>query len=144
MFNLIEYLYLKQDKNLVYFDCLTGCKSRMYYDRVAKVKYHGCEVDVAFVDVDNLKQVNDSLGHSHGNRYLKAIAEQLRQIRGAKDICRIGGDEFVLIGNLSAADFEDIANISYGIYTKEVYEDMSSAVSKADHDMYLCKSSKKK
>jgi two-component system cell cycle response regulator len=51
-----------------------------------------------FVDVDNLKQVNDSFGHSAGDEALQEVAEVLRaSLRGSDIIARLGGDEFALL-----------------------------------------------
>lgn len=136
MFNLIEFLYLRQKGNLVYYDSLTGARSRQYYDMEAKVKYHGKDVLVAFVDVNNLKQVNDNCGHHVGSALLCRIANDLMNISGKKDVCRIGGDEFVIIGEFDASLLQSVAGISYGVHCKEKYEDMSSAVKKADENMY--------
>lgn len=80
MFNPIEFLYLKQKGNLVYYDSLTGTKSRQYYDMEAKIKYHGKNVLVAFVDVNNLKQINDECGHYVGNTILRRVANDLMNL----------------------------------------------------------------
>ena len=143
MFNFIERLYLMQPKNLVYFDCLTKCKTRMYYDRVAKVKYHKRELNVAFVDVDNLKRINDEYGHVQGSKRLEEIIGQIKKIIGVEDICRIGGDEFIVIGTYDPIALDKIDGISYGVYLKEIYEALSSAVAKADRLMYINKKAKK-
>ena len=51
-----------------------------------------------YVDVDKLKQVNDTYGHLHGDTYLKEIVSIIRAcVRASDEIYRIGGDEFVLI-----------------------------------------------
>lgn len=51
---------------------------------------------VAFVDIDHLKAVNDSLGHAAGDRLITATAERLRDA-GLGDVTRFGGDEFVVV-----------------------------------------------
>lgn len=54
----------------------------------------GC---LAFVDMDNLKKLNDTLGHEAGDRALRLVGEALRTGMGEKDLCcRLGGDEFLL------------------------------------------------
>jgi diguanylate cyclase (GGDEF)-like protein len=56
------------------------------------------QLAVLFLDLDNFKTVNDSLGHEFGDRVLMSIGERLRQVSGeAGFIARLGGDEFTLI-----------------------------------------------
>lgn len=53
---------------------------------------------LCYVDVDKLKQVNDALGHHHGDTYLREVVAVLRSfIRSSDEIYRIGGDEFVVV-----------------------------------------------
>jgi diguanylate cyclase (GGDEF)-like protein len=143
--SLIERLYLKQPDNLAYYDILTGCKNRNYYDLAAKKKWHGKECYVIFVDVDGLKKVNDNSGHNAGSMLLKAISYNL-STSFSGDIIRYGGDEFIIITEDSHPEdyLNRIERISFGFYLKEPYEDLSSAVRKADEKMYLDKSAKKK
>ena len=86
------------------YDALTGLPNRnLLQDRLQQA-VHGYRlprtVAVAFIDLDHFKFVNDSLGHSAGDRLLKGIAERLRAVlRDGDTVARLGGDEFVLIMN---------------------------------------------
>jgi diguanylate cyclase (GGDEF)-like protein len=55
-------------------------------------------VSALFIDLDRLKAINDYLGHTAGDRFIRALAERLGEATGAGDmIARLGGDEFVVI-----------------------------------------------
>ncbi|MGF9567753.1 EAL domain-containing protein [Neorhizobium sp. BT27B] len=58
------------------------------------------KVGVAFIDLDDFKYVNDSLGHSYGDELLQAVAERFSQAVGASGrVSRLGGDEFVIVSS---------------------------------------------
>lgn len=147
MFNLIEWLYLKQPNNLVYYDTLTKIHSRQYYDRIIKTKYIPYDCIIIVIDVDNLKVVNDTKGHNEGSKLIKRVAENIKSIEPL-DCARYGGDEFIVILNNEDYDkleqLKNIEKVSMGYYEKEQYEDMSSAIKKADEDMYKHKKEDKK
>lgn len=89
-------------------DPLTGLPNRnLLQERLdqamASARRLNEQVVVAFVDLDNFKVINDSLGHAAGDRLLVEIASRLRRsLRGVDTVARYGGDEFVLIlGNQS-------------------------------------------
>jgi len=88
---------------LAHHDTLTGLPNRaMFADRareaVAHARRHDKTAAFLFLDMDNFKQVNDSLGHEVGDSLLKAMASRLRaSVRGDDFIARIGGDEFCVL-----------------------------------------------
>ena len=89
--------------HLAYYDALTGLANRaLLHDRInqaiAGAARRGSEVAVAFIDLDNFKLVNDSLGHNVGDELLKIIAARLPPcLRETDTVARLGGDEFVLV-----------------------------------------------
>ncbi|MFS8047785.1 putative bifunctional diguanylate cyclase/phosphodiesterase [Rhizobium sp. BR 314] len=84
-------------------DPLTGMANRALLDRkltlaMQKADSKGSEVALAFLDLDNFKLVNDSLGHSAGDQLLKIVADRIYGLASDHgSIARIGGDEFVII-----------------------------------------------
>ena len=88
---------------LAHHDTLTGLPNRaMFADRareaVAHARRHDKTAAFLFLDMDNFKQVNDSLGHEVGDGLLKLIASRLRaSVRGDDFVARIGGDEFCVL-----------------------------------------------
>ena len=86
-------------------DTLTGLPNRsLCLERLQQLLDASCESGlsfaVAFVDLDRFKMLNDSLGHSFGDRVLLEAAQRLaRGLAGQGQVCRFGGDEFVLLVN---------------------------------------------
>ncbi len=84
-------------------DALTGLANRAYLldelaDRLRGPAVAGAGIGLLFVDLDRFKNINDSLGHSFGDRLLIEIASTLSAAVGANDlVVRLGGDEFVVL-----------------------------------------------
>jgi diguanylate cyclase (GGDEF)-like protein len=85
------------------FDDLTGVLRRgpglaSLTREVARAARTQAPLTVAFIDVDGLKQVNDSLGHAAGDALIRAVSASLeRRLRAADLVFRYGGDEFVCV-----------------------------------------------
>jgi len=84
------------------FDSLTGLPNRRSFDtRLALAFSKENQIEhcaVHFVDLDNFKQVNDTLGHSRGDMLLQVVAERLQSVLRDSDVpARFGGDEFVVL-----------------------------------------------
>ena len=96
--------YQVQLEHQANYDALTGLPNRnLLHDRLRQA-VHGRreprQTAVVFVDLDHFKFVNDSLGHSMGDKLLKGMAERLRSVlREGDTVGRVGGDEFVIILN---------------------------------------------
>ena len=93
-------------------DPLTGLANRALFERQVRrslLRASGPssgEVAVLFLDLDGFKEVNDSLGHDHGDLLLVAVAERLRGcVRDNDTVARLGGDEFaVLVAAVDGAE----------------------------------------
>ena len=88
---------------LAYYDHLSGLPNRaLFLDRLrqalARGERQGRAVTILFLDLDNFKVINDSLGHGVGDRLLAAVAERLRStLRAGDTAARFGGDEFAVL-----------------------------------------------
>lgn len=88
---------------LAHYDPVTGLPNRnLLNDRLAhalrRLDHGPGRIAVMFIDLDNFKTVNDSLGHDVGDRLLKGVAETLSgAVREADTVARAGGDEFVVV-----------------------------------------------
>ncbi len=90
-------------ERLAYYDPLTGfANRRLFNDRLHMALAHSRRTHdplaVVFLDLDQFKTINDSLGHRSGDEVLRAVAERLQGLaRAADTLARLGGDEFVLL-----------------------------------------------
>lgn len=93
----------EQIATLAFHDALTGLPNRrLMLDRLghslasnARTSHHGA---LLFIDLDNFKSLNDTLGHDKGDQLLKLVAQRLvKSIREEDTVARLGGDEFVII-----------------------------------------------
>ncbi|MDK4740008.1 EAL domain-containing protein [Rhizobium sp. CNPSo 3464] len=92
-------------------DALTGLPNRTLLDRklddmLRRANETSRKVAVVFLDIDNFKLVNDSLGHAAGDKLLKIVANRISEEIGQDNlISRIGGDEFILALEQTDEDF---------------------------------------
>jgi diguanylate cyclase (GGDEF)-like protein/PAS domain S-box-containing protein len=104
--------------HLAFHDSLTGLANRaLFRDRVqhalarsSRSGHLASEVAVVFLDLDDFKTINDSLGHAMGDALLQAVAARLQQcVRAADTVARFGGDEFAVLLDQPDADGPAIA-----------------------------------
>ena len=105
-------------RQLAFHDPLTLLANRnLFRDRVqhalSRAQRGECGAAVMFLDVDNFKNINDSLGHDAGDRLLQAVAQRIVQTSRSSDtVARLGGDEFgvLLEGAGAAAEVQRVAD----------------------------------
>ncbi len=89
--------------NMAYFDELTGLANRSHFhmhldEQVKHAKRKREKLAVLYIDLDGFKEINDTMGHDQGDKYLKIIADKLKGVlRDIDFIARLGGDEFCII-----------------------------------------------
>lgn len=89
--------------HLAQHDFLTGLPNRVLLnDRIAQAiasaNRYGTQVALLFLDLDNFKHINDSLGHATGDKLLQSVTERLSAcVRNTDTVSRQGGDEFIIL-----------------------------------------------
>ncbi|BCJ78072.1 hypothetical protein CS0771_76160 [Catellatospora sp. IY07-71] len=104
--------------HLAYHDSLTGLANRVRFaerigQAIARADADGSVVGVLFIDLDDFKVVNDTLGHEHGDRLLRAVGQRLAAVLRTDDVAaRLGGDEFAALieGAPDAATIDEVAD----------------------------------
>jgi diguanylate cyclase (GGDEF)-like protein/PAS domain S-box-containing protein len=118
-------------------DFLTGLPNRVLLnDRVSQAiavaARHAKQVAVLFLDLDGFKHINDSLGHSIGDKLLQSIAKRLADcVRGSDTVSRQGGDEFVVLLS-EVAQEEDAA-----ITARRMLEAVAEPHNVDQHDLHV-------
>ncbi len=96
-------LYQQKIERQISYDHLTGLYNRMRCEQdlsryIKDAEENGSEGAYMLIDMDDFKNINDGLGHQHGDRLLKSIAHNLVRVAGIESNCyRISGDEFAVI-----------------------------------------------
>jgi diguanylate cyclase (GGDEF)-like protein/PAS domain S-box-containing protein len=171
---IIDITERKEDESrtryLAEHDLLTGLPSRaMLLDRlgqaIAAARRNKSQLAILFIDLDRFKNINDSMGHSVGDKLLQEVARYLNQnVRSVDTVSRQGGDEFVIllteIGGVEQAarvadnvmkaiaspyrfdgyEFNITSSIGISIYPTDG-EDMDTLIKNADVAMYHAKES---
>ncbi len=110
----------RQLHQLAYYDALTGLPNRqLFYDRIGQVIVHakrdGSGFAILFIDLDRFKDINDSLGHSFGDKLLQAAACRIKSVvRETDTVSRLGGDEFTILLSETGSE-RDVAAIASSI-----------------------------
>lgn len=164
--NLFELIMAQAQLMRVYlFDMLTGLYNRQgFYQRVETMKEKAVEMDavqmtVISIDMDGLKRINDTYGHSEGDAALRVFGNMIRKSIDREVAARIGGDEFLIVfagdynyaraAEIVASIKKEIAaynklgvvpyeiHASIGSYTDNIHtQTLDEFLSKADKLMY--------
>lgn len=143
---------------LVGHDQLTQIYNRRYYEEYCHtiVEKPFSKVGVVYIDLNNLKLVNDAFGHEEGDKVLILMCKKVNEILDEEDVfCRIGGDEFVIFihrgtnskiqnaiqkirnqtQSMFVRDLEVSASVGSAIRTNE-YMDIGNVIKIAEENMY--------
>ena len=105
-------------RKMAFYDDLTGLPNRrLFRDRLkvalARARRHKEPLAVMFLDLDQFKKINDTLGHLVGDTMLIESAERIREcLREEDTVARLGGDEFVML-------FHDVDNVDEIVHVAE-------------------------
>jgi diguanylate cyclase (GGDEF)-like protein len=105
----------EQIKHLAHYDALTDLPNRVLFreqlDREFKRARRGEQFALLYIDVDEFKGINDSLGHPVGDDFLKSLARRLADcIRESDFVARLGGDEFAIV-QTAVAGLTDVTSL---------------------------------
>lgn len=81
------------------YDSLTGLPNRtLLNERLSSMMHEGRQLILLYIDLDNFKEINDTLGHHLGDLIIKAMAQRLRSVVPQQDlVARMSGDEFIVV-----------------------------------------------
>ena len=124
--------YYDHFHNLAYTDAMTGLNNKAAFETTkevieSEVKMNRASFTIIVMDVNNLKTINDNIGHEKGDLMLKHVALCMRETFVGFPLYRIGGDEFCTIVNNADAQY---------LITK--LQDITAKRSSEDYNMFQC------
>jgi diguanylate cyclase (GGDEF)-like protein len=137
------------------YDYLTGFYNRYYLRELRDELTNKENIGITFIDINNLKIVNDNQGHAEGDKLIKRVSDMIRRLYGDSMTFRIGGDEFVIIttgleeeefielagSNKKEFEKDHLAAVGYEFYKRMV--DLDESIDHCDALMYEAKSKDK-
>ena len=122
---------------LAHYDLLTNLPNRMMFqdslkNMISKAKRNESKLALMFIDLDNFKMINDTLGHDYGDLLLQEVAIRLKKILRAEDVVsRLGGDEFTVI-------LDDVKDTAYpSIVAQKIIDALSEPIKLKDEMGYI-------
>lgn len=122
-------------RRMAYYDELTGLPNRtLFKDRVDRALSHarreGGVAVVAFLDLDDFKAINDTLGHSIGDELLRSVGERIGALlRDTDTVARHSGDEFTIVAQLASAD-------DLGLFAHRILDGLRPAFNIEGHELH--------
>jgi len=124
-------------RHLAYYDALTDLPNRVLFTNrlnlmIAHARRNRQLLAVMFLDLDRFKTINDTLGHTIGDRLLQSVAQRVRRcLREVDTVARLGGDEFALL-LLGITHVEDAARIA-----RKILETLKPSFTFEDHELRI-------
>lgn len=123
------HIHLISETKLAHTDYLTGAlNARAFYERVGeeldRARRYQRPFAIAYFDLDNFKEINDSFGHAAGDTTLKRVADVIRANTRCTDVvARLGGDEFALLLPETDEEAGLLLERLHGLLTHELEKD---------------------
>lgn len=156
---------LKLVKNIADNDALTGVLSRekglsILKSKIATSRKLSTPITICFIDINNLKKVNDRFGHEEGDRLIELVSSTIKnKLRRFDIMCRLGGDEFLIVFDSCSLDnaknswiriekeieelndsnkfkFSISVSIGFAQFDKKIHTSVKSLIKEADDEMY--------
>ncbi len=127
----------KEINYMAYFDALTGLSNRTYFNMqlekmIELSKRKEKLLGILFLDLDEFKSINDTMGHEMGDKLLVTIGERLSKVVRKSDVvCRFGGDEFLVM----LPQMDDVSQIE--IATEKVMGVFQEAITIKDQNLHM-------
>jgi diguanylate cyclase (GGDEF)-like protein/PAS domain S-box-containing protein len=133
---------------LANFDSLTGLPNRMLFrDRLqqamARARRSGAPMALMFLDLDNFKVINDSLGHDVGDQLLRQVADVIKRcLRLSDSVGRSGGEETFTVSRLGGDEFTVIAEQltspeDAALLARRIIEALEKPIQLFDHELHV-------
>ena len=127
-------------QHIAHHDPLTGLPNRLLlFDRmqqsIKKAQRVKKQLAILYIDLDDFKPINDTLGHAAGDEVLKIVAKRLlNNIRAVDTVARIGGDEFVVLMEC-VSDIQDVESMA-----KKLNQSLKESIHWENHEVFITSS----